>query len=402
MTTVGLVGGLGPESTIDYYRRLIDGWAAVDPDASPSIVVDSLDARRALRLVSTNRAALIEYLSDSVQRLTRAGVDFIAITANTPHIVFDELSAGSSVPLLSIVEVCASEALRRGFQRVALLGTRFTMEASFYPDVMTRRGLSLITPTADERTWVHDRYVNQLLRGDFRDETRAEFTALIERLHDEERVDAVILGGTELPLLLGAESVAGVPLLDTTELHVRAILARLREPQLKVEPVPLSSDVARRLIDALNAELSAAYSEPGANHFRLDPAEVGPGAGAFVVATWRGEPVGCGALRCLRDAASIAELGTGVGELKRMYVAPAMRGRGVGRALLERLEQEARDLQLTRLVLETGTRQLDALRLYRAAGFAEIPPYGEYVASAATSVCMSKPLRVATGRVERA
>src|SRR3569833_730125 len=117
MATVGLVGGLGPESTIDYYRRLIDGWAVVDADTSPSIVVDSLDARRALRLVSTDRAALIQYLFDSVQRLTRAGVDFIAITANSPHIVFDELSARSSVPLLSIVEVCASDALQRGFQR---------------------------------------------------------------------------------------------------------------------------------------------------------------------------------------------------------------------------------------------------------------------------------------------
>ena len=160
MATLGLVGGLGPESTIDYYRRLIDGWAAVDPDTSPSIVVDSLDARRALRLVSTDRGALIEYLFASVERLTRAGADFIAITANTPHIVFDDLVARASVPLLSIVEVCATEALRRGFARVALLGTRFTMEASFYPEVMQRHRLTVVTPTADERTWVHDRYVN--------------------------------------------------------------------------------------------------------------------------------------------------------------------------------------------------------------------------------------------------
>ena len=154
----------------------------------------------------------------------------------------------------------------------------------------------------------------------------------------------------------------------------------------------MTGDVARRLISALNAELAAAYPEPGANHFRLDPSEVGPGAGAFVVATWRGTPVGCGAVRCLRDADLVAQLGKNVGEVKRMYVAPSVRGTGVGRRLLERLEREARDLGLTRLVLETGTRQLAALRMYRAAGFTDIPPYGEYVASPHTSVCLSKPI----------
>jgi aspartate racemase len=392
MGIVGLVGGLGPESTIDYYRRLIDGWRAIDPGTSPAIVVDSLDAQRALRLVSSDRDALVEYLSNSVERLERAGADFIAITANTPHIVFDDLVARSSVALLSIVEVCAREAVRRGFTRVALLGTRFTMEASFYPEVLARHGVTMIAPTADDRAWIHDRYVNQLLRGDFRDGTRAEFVALIERLRRDERADGVILGGTELPLLLGTSTVAGVPVLDTTELHVRAILERLRALELTVELASLSGEDASTLITALNTELSSAYAEPGANHFRLDPAEVAPGAGAFVVARWRGEAVGCGALRCLHDDASVAELGPNVGELKRMFVAPSMRGRGIGRAILERLQHDARELGVSRLVLETGIRQLDAIQLYRAAGFDDIPPYGEYVASAATSVCMSKHL----------
>src|SRR5688572_18670865 len=123
MATVGLVGGLGPESTIDYYRRVLEAWERVDDTTAPSIVIDSLDSRRALRLVATDRQALIDYFLASLRRLGGAGVDFAAITANTPHIVFDELVAQSPVPILSIVEVCAQEAQRRGLRRLALLGT---------------------------------------------------------------------------------------------------------------------------------------------------------------------------------------------------------------------------------------------------------------------------------------
>src|SRR4029078_10100531 len=115
----------------------------------------------------------------SVQRLAAAGADLVAITAHTPHLVFDELAALAPVPLLSIVEACAEEALRRGMRRPALLGTRFTMEAPFYPEVLARHGLSVVVPIAEDRAWVHDRYVGQLLRGEFRDDTRAEFTALV-------------------------------------------------------------------------------------------------------------------------------------------------------------------------------------------------------------------------------
>jgi N-acetylglutamate synthase-like GNAT family acetyltransferase len=144
----------------------------------------------------------------------------------------------------------------------------------------------------------------------------------------------------------------------------------------------ITSPVAAGLIAALNAELSERYREEGANHFRLDAAEVAEGRGAFVVARIGGEPGGCGALRRI-DAAS--------GEIKRMYVAPSLRGRGVGARLLAALEAEARRLGLSRIVLETGTRQPEALGLYRRAGYVEIPPFGEYVGSP-LSVCMEKRL----------
>lgn len=228
MTTVGLIGGLGPESTIDYYRRILEAWERQVPGTAPSIVIDSLDVQLGLRLVATDRPALIEYLLASLYRLGGAGVDFAAITANTPHIVFDDLVARTPVPLVSIVEVCAEEARRLGLRRLALLGTRFTMEAPFYAQPFARRGITVVTPSETDRAWVHQRYIGELLKGEFRDETRQEFTSLIGGLRHDHRIDGVILGGTELPLLLTTPVVADVPLLDTTALHVAAIVARLR------------------------------------------------------------------------------------------------------------------------------------------------------------------------------
>jgi aspartate racemase len=228
LATLGIVGGLGPESTIDYYRRILEAWKRDDPSFSPSIVIDSLDVDRALRLVENDRPALVEYLSASLNRLAAAGADFAAMSANTPHVVFDELAAHSPIPIVSIVEACAEEAQRRGLRRLGLLGTRFTMEGRFYPNVFTRRKIAIVSPNAEERTWVHDRYVGQLLKGEFLDETRKGVTRVIKRLRDEEKIDGVILGGTELTLLLSAPVVEDVPALDTTALHVAAIVKRLR------------------------------------------------------------------------------------------------------------------------------------------------------------------------------
>lgn len=144
----------------------------------------------------------------------------------------------------------------------------------------------------------------------------------------------------------------------------------------------LLSAVAGKLIGALNAELTARYPEEGATHFRLDPEEVAAGRGAFMIAYLEGEPIGCGAIRCIEP---------GVGEIKRMYVARAARGLSAGHLLLAALEAEAQALGVKRLVLETGTRQHEAVALYRRAGFTIIPAFGEYAGSP-LSLCMAKYL----------
>ena len=228
MATLGIVGGLGPESTIDYYRRILEEWKRESPSSSPSIVIDSLDVDHGLRLVEHDRPGLIEYLAASLARLAAAGADFAAMAANTPHVVFDELVGRSTIPMVSIVEACAEEAARCDLHRLALLGTRFTMEGAFYPSVFARRGIAIVVPNDEQRRWIHDRYVGQLLRGEFRDETRDGVISIVRRLRKEQNIDGVILGGTELTLLLSAPVVAEVPALDTTALHVAAIVKRLR------------------------------------------------------------------------------------------------------------------------------------------------------------------------------
>lgn len=228
MATLGIVGGLGPESTIDYYRRILEEWKRDDPSSSPSIIIDSLDVDRGLCLVEHDRPALVDYLSASLTRLAAAGADFAAMAANTPHVVFDDLVARSPIPMVSIVETCADEARRRDLRRLGLLGTRFTMEGSFYPTVFARHEIAIVSPNDEERAWVHDRYINQLLKGEFRDETRDGVTSVVRRLREEENIDGVILGGTELTLLLSGPLVGDIPALDTTALHVDAIVKRLR------------------------------------------------------------------------------------------------------------------------------------------------------------------------------
>jgi putative acetyltransferase len=145
----------------------------------------------------------------------------------------------------------------------------------------------------------------------------------------------------------------------------------------------LAAPDAARLIAALNAELTALFPEPGATHFSLSSAQVETGEGAFLVAYVDGTAVGCGAVRLLDDTTA---------ELKRMYVVPSFRGRGIGRALVDALEREARQLGATKVVLETGTRLPAAVRLYEGMGYTRIPLYGEYAASPNTSLCFGKRL----------
>ncbi len=231
MKTIGLVGGLGPESTIEYYRLLIASYQKRAGDkVLPSIVINSVDVYRGLAFLDANQTDLLaDYLAEAIRRLANAGADFAIISANTPHLVFEQVQARSSIPIISIVEAACAEAKARGIERIGLLGTRFTMQARFYPEVFLREGITVAIPNVKEVDYIHDKYINELLKGICLPATRDELVRIIKRMREEDRIEAVLLAGTELPLILTENTAGGVPLLDTTKIHVEAAANRLLE-----------------------------------------------------------------------------------------------------------------------------------------------------------------------------
>ena len=231
MKSVGLIGGLGPESTVDYYRSLINTHRERYPDSDPpSVIINSVNMQHVLRCVRGDRhQELAEFLVLELEKLAAAGADFALLTANTPHIVFDEVERSSPLPLISIVQATAERAKQSGFTRVGLLGTRFTMQATFYPQVFSRMKMQICVPDENDQDYIHERYFKELVNGIFLDETRQGLSEMVGRMRDRDGIQAVILGGTELPLILRGGEAAGVPLLDTTQIHVEAALDRLRD-----------------------------------------------------------------------------------------------------------------------------------------------------------------------------
>lgn len=229
MKTAGIIGGIGPESTVDYYRLIVTLYRERSPDgAYPSLLVNSIDLKRMLDLIGGNRLQEVTaYLAAEIGRLAAAGADFGLIAANTPHIVFDAVSSASPIPLISIVETACQAARARGLKRLGLLGTRFTMQGRFYTDPFRSAGMELVAPNPEEQALIHDKYMDELIPGVFRPETREAFRAIIGRLGKEGRIEGVVLAGTELPLLLREVEIPGIRFLDTTRLHVERAVARL-------------------------------------------------------------------------------------------------------------------------------------------------------------------------------
>ena len=228
MRTAGMIGGLGPESTIDYYRSIIARYRERKPDGgSPRILINSLDVDTGITMLDAGRLdALADYLASGLEPLVRAGVDFAFIAANTPHLVFDELQRRSPIPLVSIVHATADRAIALGLKKVGLFGTGFTMRASFYPGEFQRAGIALVIPTEAEREQIHRIYIGELLKNQFLTDSREATLGIAHRMKAEDGAEAIVLAGTELPLLLRGSD-AGIDWLDTTVIHVEAVVDEL-------------------------------------------------------------------------------------------------------------------------------------------------------------------------------
>lgn len=223
--TIGILGGMSPESTIEYYRHITRSYTEKFGDYGyPEIVIFSVSFQPYVDWPAAGAWNLVaDGLADAARKLSAAGADFVVIATNTMHKVVDEIRAKVDIPILSLLDVVGDAIDAQGLKTVGLLGTRFTMESTFYQDALAKRGITVVVPDAADRETVNRVIYDELVAGEIRDESRAEYLAIIERLAAQ-GAQGIILGCTEIPLLV-KQADTPLPLFDTTILHADAALA---------------------------------------------------------------------------------------------------------------------------------------------------------------------------------
>jgi aspartate racemase len=227
--TLGIIGGLGPESTIEYYKELFRAYRERVPDGSqPQFLINSVNMKVLVDAVTiSDYATMANYLAEQIAHLAQGGADFAIVSANTPHLVFDEVERRSSIPLISIVEAAAEATQMKELKRVGLMGTRFTMQARLFPEVFERHGIEIVTPNTEEQAAVHDIYMNELLKGIIRDQSRERLLQIADRMQYDDQIEGLLLGGTELSLIIKSLDGTGLELLDTMKIQIAAAVKEM-------------------------------------------------------------------------------------------------------------------------------------------------------------------------------
>ncbi|MFD1361081.1 aspartate/glutamate racemase family protein [Lentibacillus salinarum] len=222
MKRAGIVGGLGPESTVDYYQSFIQKYqeGMNSKQTLPELFINSINMYNIFQYISEDRLNdLVEYVGGAARQLEDIGADFVVVSANTPHIVFDDVRKKVTIPMISIVEATYDKADELGLQNVGLLGTKFTMEHDFFKKPFQSGNKKIVTPAQEDQQFIHQRIVDELENGIVKEDTKEAFLSIVNKLIKEERLDGLILGCTELPMIL-KEGDVDIPLLNTTEIHV--------------------------------------------------------------------------------------------------------------------------------------------------------------------------------------
>jgi aspartate racemase len=230
MKKIGIIGGIGPESTLDYYRGIIDAFRKSNGGQNyPEIIIYSGDLGELLEIVEAKAMdKLAEWLLTRIEALQRSGADFAAIASNTPHVVFDEVQMRSPLPLISIVEATCAKSASLGARRLGLLGTRFTMQSDFFQRPFRGQGMTVVVPLAAEQQYIHEKLFSEIELGIIKTETRDALLSIVQQMIERDGIDAIILGCTELPLILPGEA-HGIPFLNTTAIHVESIVRHCLE-----------------------------------------------------------------------------------------------------------------------------------------------------------------------------
>lgn len=226
MKNFGLIGGIGPESTVEYYLQIVKRYRELTGSNSyPDFLIKSVDMSQILAyVIDKNYSDLVKFLKGKINEIEKVNVDFSAIASNTPHIVFEELKAEISIPLISIVEETCKETKSKKLKKVGLLGTYSTMTSGFYQKTGKKYGIEIITPSESQMNYIHDKYINELLFRDLKSTTKKELISIVDDLYVKYAIEGLILGGTELPLILNQNDFKNIQVLDTTEIHVDAIV----------------------------------------------------------------------------------------------------------------------------------------------------------------------------------
>jgi aspartate racemase len=230
MRPIGLLGGTTPESTKAYYETIIELGREVLPGPlnNPVVLIYSINLSEVAELQQAQRTDLVvDKMADVFERLRVAGAEVGALTANTPHVNFDAIAARTKLPLVSILDSTFERARELGCTKVLLLGTQTTMSSDMYPQRFAAGGIEVLTPAEEERQLIDHTIYHELSVGQIEEQTRARYLAICQRRIDQDHVDGVILGCTEIPLLIGPGDLP-VARIDTTAAHAAAIFAAAR------------------------------------------------------------------------------------------------------------------------------------------------------------------------------
>lgn len=229
MGTIGIIGGIAPESTVEYYRLIISLYREKKKDGNyPQIILNSINLKKMLDLIGANQLReLNNYLCEEIEKVAKAGADFCILASNTPHIIFEDVQNNSPLPLISIVEETCKHAKNLDLKRVGLFGTRFTMQGKFYDKIFDKQGISIITPDIDSQNYIHEKYMSELVNGIILGETKEQLLRIVSRLKEEQNIEGLILGGTELSLILRDGDDKEIPFLDTARIHAQSVVNEL-------------------------------------------------------------------------------------------------------------------------------------------------------------------------------
>ena len=230
MKKIGLVGGTGPESTVMYYKKLnMEIDKLTEGKAMPDIAIESVNFRRAWDYVSNAKYdSLTDYLAEKVNRLISGGAEVVSLTAITMHMVFDELLKKTDYPLVSIPKAVCEEVVSHRISRVGLLGTVFTMEQDYMKKDLISAGVQVFVPNEKERELIGKRIFEELEIGIIKESTLAELVTIINRMRENDGIEGIILGCTELPLILNADN-CPVRCFDAVDIHFKKLISLAME-----------------------------------------------------------------------------------------------------------------------------------------------------------------------------